>query len=87
MPNQDLIPAPAYPDVWRWLWKEKGCFIQVIKFEGPIFIPYIFMKNENTGCSHDIRAHDPEEAVIEAINYMVDNDLIKKMNDENNVRL
>lgn len=55
------VSAPTYIDVWLWLWREKGI---------PIQIDYAF-------CGIDCQINDPEEAIISAIEYLADNDLIK----------
>lgn len=56
-----IADIPTYIDVWLWLWREKRC---------PILIDYSF-------CGIDKNTNDPEEAIIAAINYLVDNNLIK----------
>lgn len=53
--------APTYLEVWLWLWREKGT---------PIHIDYSF-------CRVDVNINDPEEAIITAIEYLVNNNLIK----------
>lgn len=63
--------APIYLEVWLWLWK-RGVKIElgndydndtIIPFYGANFIDGIY--------------ENPEEAIIAAIEYLVDNDLIK----------
>lgn len=55
--------APTYLDVWLWLWREKSLT------KTDVWENYI----------NDISNNyiDPEEAIITAIEYLVDNDLIK----------
>lgn len=67
--------CPYAMDVWLWLWREKGIQIDVVStFEKTCFIAIwklgerIFSQCKNV---------DPEEAIIAAIEYLVDNDLIK----------
>lgn len=63
--------APTCLDVWLWLWREK-------KIETEIY-------NDGVGLTAQVRiqgrpqffTNDPEEAIITAIGYLVDNDLIK----------
>lgn len=63
--------APTYLDVWLWLWREKKLEIEVF--------------NDGVGLTSQVRMQgrpqffnkDPEESIIAAIEYLVDNDLIK----------
>lgn len=57
--------APTYLEVWLWLWREKN--ISIDWKDG-----YIYVNGEEIGCFNE-----PEEAIIAAIEYLVDNDLIK----------
>lgn len=58
--------APTYFEVWLWLWREKRKSIDIV-FNG-----YSWESSEN--CED---CNDPEEAIIAAIEYLADNDLIK----------
>lgn len=55
--------APTYLDVWLWLWREKD----LVKMD-------VWDKYINDIANNYI---DPEEAIIAAIEYLVDNELIK----------
>lgn len=59
--DNKIVDMPTYIDVWLWLWREKGT---------PIQVDYTF-------CSIDCQLNDPEEAIIAAIEYLVENNLIK----------
>lgn len=66
--------APTYLDVWLWLWREKKVCIGILFDEGncgiEIWYKQIFLRDfEDT--------FDLEEAIIAAIEYLVNNDLIK----------
>lgn len=68
----DLIPdgyvyAPFYLEVWLWLWREKK--INVIP-------EYDQISGLFSSCGVSER-DDPEEAIIAAIEYLVDKNLIK----------
>lgn len=62
--------APYYMDVWLWLWREKRIEIEIL--------------NDGVGLTSQIRIqgrpqffnNDPEEVIIAAIDYLVNNDLI-----------
>lgn len=73
----DYIDAPTYLDVWLWLWREKKIFIEpAIHFDsvkGYYFTAFIISDN----ITKHVEASDSEEAIIAAIDYLVDNDLIK----------
>lgn len=63
------IYAPTYLDVWLWLWREKKSIIQVL-FDGEWYC-------QSTTANQAFSSSDPEEAIIAAIEYLVDNNLIK----------
>lgn len=64
-------PFPTYLEVWLWLWRIKGIFIT--------FDNHITFISSLSGLDIELPEFysDPEEAIIAAINYLVDNDLIK----------
>lgn len=72
----DKIAKPTYLEVWLWLWREKKISIDAE------FIPigtggwgnFVFGKRVFTNGQYQA---DPEEAIIEAIEYIVDNNLLK----------
>ena len=72
------IVAPTYFEVWGWLWREKKCYIQ----------PELCFRNDNESsfvCVDKINhialvkssSQDPEESIIAAIEYLVENNLLK----------
>lgn len=66
--NPDLIyDAPTYLEVWLWLWKEKKINVTP---------EYDQISGMFLSCGISER-EDPEEAIKVAIEYLVDNDLIK----------
>lgn len=74
MPHQQEIYAPTYLDVWLWLWREKGIQITIGVDFCCIWVPD---KEVNYMSKTTIKNNDPEEAIIAAIEYLVNNDLIK----------
>lgn len=66
--KKGICIAPTYLEVWLWLWCEKDICIEV-----------------KDNCYHTVAkvmnkrfyGDNPEEAIITAIEYLVDNDLIK----------
>lgn len=74
-PEEGEIIAPTYFEVWLWLWREK-------KFDISICFPNAtgtkwFCDNESEGYCFTNECDDPEEAIIAAIDYLIDNNLIK----------
>lgn len=65
----ETIAAPTYLESWIWLWREKKSIIQVL-FDGEWYC-------QSTTANQAFSSSDPEEAIIAAIDYLVDNDLIK----------
>lgn len=64
--------APTYIDVWLWLWREKRIKLSVEpnEDETECYTKDLGKLISNFGS-------DPEEAIESAIEYLVDNDLIK----------
>lgn len=69
------VSAPTYLQVWLWLWREKKiCLFNVGTIENKAIIDIVLDGvYQHTTTSYS----DPEEAIIEAIEYLVENDLIK----------
>ena len=65
---RNVWSAPTYLEVWLWLWREKGICIEI---KDNLY--HITAKVQN----QRFHGEDPEEAIIAAIDYLVDNDLIK----------
>lgn len=71
--QKNFIIAPYYYDVWKWLWTKKKQKIAIS--DGWDTETYAYV-----GEGEDARkftTFDPEAAIIRAIDYMVDNDMIK----------
>lgn len=68
----DCVVAPTYLDTWLWLWREKN-----IKID----IDYCINKCAIFDITQEViyarTFNDPEEAIIAAIEYLVDNKLLK----------
>lgn len=60
------IAAPTYIEVWLWLWRNKHKFVECVYKEGRFF-------NYKTSYSYA----DPEEAIINGIDYLVNNKILK----------
>lgn len=73
-PDDVDFAAPTYLEVWLWLWREKNI---------PIDIEYLidnkvvnFVLGERVFINGEYET-DPEKAIIAAIKYLVDSNLIK----------
>lgn len=67
----DDVPTyacPTYLEVWLWLWRKKK-----IAVEADYSLQHGYWINGGI-CGESFE--DPEDAIIEAIEYLVDNDLI-----------
>lgn len=65
--------VPTYMQVWLWLWREKKIHIEIVERQDNETVAYV-------GNGRDTKRflkHDPEEAIIAAIEYLITNDLIK----------
>ena len=72
--------VPTYLEVWLWLWREAKWFIKIHplkdKFHYQI-LDHHYDEWHSWGVLSMTGYSDPEEAIISAIEYLVDNDLIK----------
>lgn len=68
------IDIPTYFDVWLWLWRKKKIYIDICSEYGKIDVSIWYEDNEYY---YECDFTDPEEAIIEAIDYLVTNNLIK----------
>lgn len=64
--------APTYLDMWLWLWQEKNLRIEIIDCDITTQCYATINNSRDT-----MLFNSPEEAIIAAINYLVDNNLIK----------
>lgn len=67
--------APTYIEVGFWLWREKKISISTSKLENTFGC--LVLTNLNKPLFIADNLSDPEEAIIAAIEYLVDKDLIK----------
>lgn len=74
-----LIEAPTYIDVWLWLWREKKFPISLMCDEHPLVMqwyPHSHKTGELGSFTDTVFFDDPEEALVEAIDYIFENNLI-----------
>ena len=71
----NTFAAPTYLEVWLWLWREKKInLLNVGNINNEAQIDIL----QNGVFIHTTNAYsDPEEAIIAAIEYLVDEELIK----------
>lgn len=74
-----LCVAPTYMEAWLWLWREKGIYLEIEKlYATESYIQHgCVCGTEQCGGFYTPEVTDPEEAIIAAIEYLVENDLIK----------
>lgn len=65
------IAQPTYLDAWIWLWREKGIHIEIL--DSKITTQCYATIN---GEKDTVLFKSPEEAIKEAINYLIENNLI-----------
>ena len=72
------IVAPTYIEVWGWLWREKNCYIQPeLCFKSNNESSFVCIDKINHIALVKSLSEDPEEAIIAAIEYLVENNLLK----------
>lgn len=64
--------APTYIEAWLWLWREKKIYITFCEHGGGAICSM-----SNGKSIFNFSNEDPEELIIEAIRYLIDNDLLK----------
>lgn len=78
--GNEIADAPTYIDVWLWLW-ENGISIRIEKDDYTFDDEYCTAWGKDAEILYqkyyDKSVENPEKAISEAINYLVDNDLIK----------
>ena len=72
--DEYLISAPIVFEVWLWLWKEKGIYLNIDSKVRNMTGVLIIIDEK---AIKFIEENDPEEAIVSAIEYLVDKDLIK----------
>lgn len=68
--GSNICDAPYVTDAWRWLWREKNIYVQVGLKCCTLSFPHV------DSCTFKLTT-DPEEAIEAAIDYIVDNNLLK----------
>ena len=72
------IVAPTYFEVWLWLWREKKCYIQhELCFRSDNESSFVCIDKINNIAWVKSLSEDPEEAIIAAIERLVEKDLLK----------
>lgn len=72
----DECVAPTYMEVWLWLWKEKKICINC-NLDKYNLLHMWWCTNEDGINYNTPNFNSPEEAIISAIEYLVENNLIK----------
>lgn len=70
---EDIFPAPTYLDVWLWLWKSDKWIITLNLSWTGYALAHVVIDGDDV----DFKGCDQEEAIVSAIDYLVDFDLIK----------
>lgn len=72
------IVAPTYFEVWLWLWREKKCYIQhELCFRSDNESSFVCIDKINNIAWVKSLSEDPEDAIIAAIERLVEKDLLK----------
>lgn len=71
----DAMSAPTYLEAWLWLWREKKIYIDIDCSDSYTSVASMLLKGRNF--FDFFEKDDPEEAIIEAIEHVVKNNLIK----------
>lgn len=75
--NENVVGSPFELDVWLWLWREKQCAINLQLLSYPCVGWAFSIECVDTSCLKPIVYDTQEDAIIAAIEYLVDNCLIK----------
>lgn len=72
--NGGIWVKPTYLQVWLWLWREKGIKLYLVPSSLNDITVYLDLE-PIYGMNETVK--DPEEAIDAALEYLVENDLIK----------
>lgn len=77
--NKLIYPAPTYLDVWLWLWRTRGFYIDIAHYYNSNEVTIWDNKYNKIKSIECMGNSDPEEVIEKAIEYLVTktNDLIK----------
>lgn len=67
---------PTCIEVWLWLWREKGIYIDIASSKLGTQIDIWDSEQHNIMGDNTVFYSSPEEAIIAAIEHLTDNDLI-----------
>lgn len=67
------VPAPFVMEIWLWLWREKKINIDISKGLGIDVRSWVGEGRE----ARMFKRYDPEEAIEKAIDFLVENKLLK----------
>lgn len=70
-----VFPCPTYLEVWLWLWREKKIYLNTNTQRKGIVC--VYWDDTILHEVKDMKLTDPEESIIAATEYLVNNDLIK----------
>lgn len=73
----DLYYCPTYIESWLWLWREKNLHIYHDNVCDMCFICDENIKDYEHNIIYSESCTDPEEAIVTAIEYLVEHNLIK----------
>lgn len=76
-PLGEFADIPTYLDVWLWLWREKKIYIDINCIQCSEYSVDVSIWHEYGGYHYECKFTDPYEAIISAIEYLVENNLIK----------
>lgn len=71
------IPAPTYIDVWLWLWQNKGIYIDTKRVFTTEGIRVFCTVSYGVNLYYVQYRINPEEAIIAAIQYIVEHQILK----------
>lgn len=73
----DYVFCPTYLDAWLWLWKDKKLYIDICSDWDATSMSIWGDGGSRPLLIDPIEYSDPEEAIASAIEYLVENNLIK----------
>lgn len=71
----DQCNAPYVMDVWLWLWREKKIYLNTNTQRKGIVC--VYWDDTIINEIKDMKLTDPEEVISAAIEYLIDNNLVK----------
>lgn len=75
--TKNLADIPTYIEVWMWLWRVKKIYIDINCIQCSEYNTEVSIWHDYGEYQYACQSTDPEVAITQAIDYLVENKLLK----------